>query len=145
MKTREIHTSPFVGHGPAACAGFLLSFRDALDIVSGKWKGAILLGLGYKGRLRFGEVQRLHAGITAKVLSKELKELEANGLVKRTVLDTMPVTVIYEITPYGRTLEAVLKELRVWGVKHRERVRNSGPVKQRGRVAEKPGKMEVVA
>ena len=46
----------------------------------------------------------LHAGLPAKTLSKELKDLETNGLVKRTVLDTMPVTVKYEITPNGRTL-----------------------------------------
>ncbi len=133
------------GHDQGACTGFLLSFRDALDIVGGKWKSVILLGLGYMGTMRFGELQRVNKGITAKMLSKELKDLEANGLVKRTVLDTMPVTVMYGITPYGRTLEAVLKELREWGVKHRERVRNDGPKKSRARVAAKPGKMEVVA
>jgi DNA-binding HxlR family transcriptional regulator len=145
MKIREVPASPLAGHDPAACSGFLLSFRDALDIVGGKWKSVILLGLGYTGTMRFGELQRVNKGITAKTLSKELKDLEANGLVTRTVLDTMPVTVMYAITPYGRTLEAVLKDLRVWGVKHRERVRNSGPVKQRGQRAVKPGKMEVVA
>lgn len=133
------------GHEPSACTGFLLSFRDALEVVGGKWKSVILLGLGYMGTMRFGELQRVNKGITAKTLSKELKDLEANGLVKRTVLDTMPVTVMYEITPYGRTLEAVLKDLRVWGVKHRERVKSSGPTKKRGQRALKPGKMEVVA
>jgi DNA-binding HxlR family transcriptional regulator len=132
------------GHSPAACTGFLLSFRDALEIVGGKWKSVILLGLGYMGTMRFGELQRVNKGITAKTLSKELKDLEMNGLVKRTVLDTMPVTVMYEITPYGRTLEAVLNELRGWGVKHRKRVTGSGPVKKRGHVAAKPGRMVVV-
>lgn len=132
------------GHDQAACTGFLLSFRDALDIVGGKWKSVILLGLGYMGTMRFGELQRVNKGITAKMLSKELKDLEANGLVKRTVLDTMLVTVMYEITPYGRTLEAVLNELRAWGVKHRERVTGSGPVKKRAQRVAKPGKMEVV-
>jgi DNA-binding HxlR family transcriptional regulator len=145
MKHVETTTPPLPGHDHAACTGFLLSFRDALDIVGGKWKSVILLGLGYKGTMRFGELQRVNKGITAKTLSKELKDLEANGLVKRTVLDTMPVTVMYGITPYGRTLEAVLNGLRLWGVQHRERVRNSGPVKQRGQRAVKPGKMEVVA
>lgn len=132
-------------HDQAACTGFLLSFRDALDIVSGKWKSVILLGLGFWGSMRFGELQRLNKGITAKTLSKELKDLEANGLVKRTMLDTMPVTVMYEITPYGRTLESVLKDLRMWGVKHRERVKSNGPVKKRGQRVLKTGKLEVVA
>lgn len=145
MARKATHVLP-AGHDQGACTGFLLSFRDALEIVGGKWKSVILLGLGYMGTMRFGELQRVNKGITAKTLSKELKDLEANGLVKRTVLDTMPVTVMYEITPYGRTLETVLKDLRIWGVKHRERVRSSGPVKKRGpRVAAKPGKMEVVA
>lgn len=89
------------------CTGFLLSFRDALEMVGGKWKSPILLALGYMGAMRFGELQRVQHGIPAKTLSKELKDLEQNGLVKRTVLDTMPVTVKYEITPYGRTLEKV--------------------------------------
>lgn len=125
------------------CTGFLLTFRDAMEAVSGKWKSPILLSLGYKGVMRFGELQRLHKGISAKTLSKELKDLEMNGLVKRTVLDTMPITVSYEITPYGRTLEAVLHDLRDWGVKHRERARNSGPSKPRGRVV-RTGKLMVV-
>ena len=142
---RKAATTPLLQHDPTACTGFLLSFRDALEIVSGKWKSVILMGLGFRGTMRFGELQRMNKGISAKSLSKELKDLEANGLVKRTVLDTMPVTVMYEITPYGRTLEAVLKELRTWGVKHRERVKNSGPVKKRGQRVLKPGKLEVVS
>ena len=133
------------GHSPVTCTGFLLSFRDALDIVGGKWKSVILLGLGYMGTMRFGELQRVNKGITAKTLSKELKDLEMNGLIKRTVLDTMPVTVRYEITPYGRTLEVVLNELRAWGVTHRERVTGKAPVKKVAQRAVKPGKMEVVA
>ncbi|HEY0978867.1 MAG TPA: helix-turn-helix domain-containing protein, partial [Flavobacteriales bacterium] len=89
------------GHDAATCSSVLLSFRDALDIVGGKWKSPILLALGHMGPTRFGELQRFHQGIPAKTLSKELKDLEMNGLVKRIVLDTMPVTVTYEITPYG--------------------------------------------
>lgn len=125
------------------CKGFLLSFRDALDIIGGKWKSPLLLSLGYKGTMRFGELARIHKGISAKTLSKELKDLEANGLVKRTVLNTMPVTVIYEITPYGRTLEAVLVELRQWGIQHRARIRNGGPTRPRSK-AVKAGRMAVV-
>ncbi len=131
-------------HDQANCSGFLLSFRDALDIVGGKWKSPILLGLGYMGRMRFGELQRVQHGIPAKTLSKELKELETNGLVKRTVLDTMPVTVQYEITPYGRTLEKVLLELHKWGNAHRAYIRSGGVPKKQAKRAAKPGRLVVV-
>lgn len=132
------------GHDAATCSGLLLSFRDAVEIIGGKWKSVILLSLGFKGAMRFGELQRMHDGIPAKTLSKELKHLEQNGLVERTVLDTMPVTVQYEITPYGRTLEKVLLQLREWGVAHREYIRTGGvPKKQAKRVA-KTGKLVVV-
>ncbi|MEO8066139.1 MAG: helix-turn-helix domain-containing protein [Flavobacteriales bacterium] len=128
----------------SGCNNFLLSFRDALEVVGGKWKSPILLSLGYKGTMRFGELQRLHNGIPAKTLSKELKDLETNGLLKRTVLDTMPVTVQYEITAYGRTLEAVLLQLHGWGTKHREYIRNGGAEKKVVRKAAKPARLEVV-
>jgi len=132
------------GHNAAACAGVLLSFRDAMDTIGGKWKSPILLSLGFKGTMRFGELQRMHQGIPAKTLSKELKDLEQNGLVKRTVLDTMPVTVEYEITPYGRTLEKLLLELRTWGVSHREYMRTGNVPKKTGKRVAKSGKLEVV-
>ncbi len=132
------------GHNAAACAGVLLSFRDAMDTIGGKWKSPILLSLGFKGTMRFGELQRLHNGIPAKTLSKELKDLEQNGLVKRTVLDTMPVTVEYEITPYGRTLEKLLLELRTWGVSHREYIRTGNVPKKTAKRVAKSGKLEVV-
>jgi DNA-binding HxlR family transcriptional regulator len=128
----------------AKCAGFLLSFRDALEIVGGKWKSPILLSLGFKGTLRFGELQRLHHGIAAKTLSKELKDLEQNGLVERTVLDTMPVTVQYRITPYGRTLEKILLDLRDWGVEHRAYIKSGGVPKKQAKFIAKTGKLKLV-
>jgi DNA-binding HxlR family transcriptional regulator len=60
--------------------------------------------------------------ITAKVLSKELKDLEINELVKRTVYDTKPVSVEYELTPYGHSLEKIIDEMRSWGINHRCRI-----------------------
>ncbi len=131
-------------HDPATCAGLLLSFRDAVDIIGGKWKSPILLSLGFKGAMRFGELQRMHDGIPAKTLSKELKDLEQNGLVKRTVLDTMPVTVMYEVTPYARPLEKLLLDMREWGATHREYIRTGGVPKKTTKRAPKPGKMMVV-
>ena len=64
--------------------------------------------------------------ITARMLSKELKELEINQLVKRTVYDTTPVTVEYELTPYGNSLKEVIEVLAKWGVKHRSRIIGGG-------------------
>lgn len=132
------------GHDPAACNGLLLSFRDAVEIIGGKWKSVILLSLGFKGVMRFGELQRMHQGIPAKTLSKELKDLEANGLVKRTVLDTMPVTVQYEITSYGRKLEKILLDLRLWGIDHRQYIRTGNVPKKVARKVAKSGNLVVV-
>jgi DNA-binding HxlR family transcriptional regulator len=61
-------------------------------------------------------------GIAAKMLSKELQDLEAHQLVKRTVLETKPITVEYEITPYGRSLEDVIIGIANWGVAHRRKI-----------------------
>lgn len=61
-------------------------------------------------------------GIAAKMLSKELQELELNGLVKRTVLNTKPITVEYELTEYEHSLKPIIDEMAFWGMQHRERV-----------------------
>lgn len=103
------------------CAQALLPVRDALDIINGKWKIPIIIALVY-GNKRFKEMEREIHGITAKMLSKELKDLEMNELVKRTVYDTSPVTVEYSLTAYGKSLKKVIDELRQWGEKHRKRI-----------------------
>src|SRR5450432_2536451 len=88
----------------------MLALWDAMDILNGKWKIAIICSLN-EDKKRFKELQRHIGRITGKMLSKELKELEMNELVKRTVLDTKPVTVEYKLTTYGETLEHVILEL----------------------------------
>jgi DNA-binding HxlR family transcriptional regulator len=103
------------------CAQFIIPIRDTLDILSGKWKLPII-GALVTGKKRFKEMERAIPKITARMLSKELKELEINQLVKRTVYDTTPVTVEYELTQYGSSLQDVLIALRDWGVKHRNRI-----------------------
>ncbi|MGV3636715.1 MAG: winged helix-turn-helix transcriptional regulator [Flavobacteriales bacterium] len=132
------------GHDATACTAVLLSFRDAVELIGGKWRSLILLSLGFKGVMRFGELQRMHTGIPAKTLSKELKDLERNGLVQRTVLDTMPVTVEYAITPYGRTLEKLLLQLRDWGTDHRNYIRTGNVPKKVARRVARTGKLVVV-
>jgi len=103
------------------CAKQLLAINDALDILRGKWKIQIIGALIF-GKKRFKELQREVGGITAKMLSKELRDLEMNQLVARTVHNTIPVTVQYELTEYGTTLEKLIDELYNWGTKHRKRI-----------------------
>ena len=103
----------------------MLALLDALDIFNGKWKIVIMCSLNERKK-RFKELQRDVGKFTGKMLSKELKELEINELVKRTVLDTKPVTVEYELTSYGGSLEKVITELVSWGLKHRKRIFKKG-------------------
>lgn len=100
----------------------LMGMRDAMEILSGKWKIQIIAVLLFKGKMRFMDLLREVDGIAAKMLSKELQDLELNQLVSRTVLQTKPITVEYEITPYGRTLEKVIVEIVGWGMRHREKI-----------------------
>ena len=103
------------------CRNHLQSIQDTLDIVNGKWKIAIIGALGF-GKKRFMELQREVEGIGAKMLSKELHELELNELVTRTVYDTKPVSVIYELTEYGTTLQPIIREMASWGARHRQKI-----------------------
>jgi DNA-binding HxlR family transcriptional regulator len=111
------------------CLQFIRPVRDVLDIINGKWKLPIIVALSVSNK-RFKELERMLTGITARTLSKELKELEQNELVQRTVCDTSPVTVDYSLTSYGRTLDNVIAEMRTWGLQHRERIfsnKEAGP------------------
>lgn len=103
------------------CAGHLRAIHDTLDMLSGKWKIAIIGSLSF-GKKRFMELQREVEGIGSKMLSKELRDLEINELVKRTVYDTKPVTVEYELTDYGKTLQSIINEMHKWGTQHRKRI-----------------------
>jgi len=103
------------------CTKTILPVRDALDILSGKWKLPIIISLSF-GKKRFREISREIPGITDKMLSKELRDLEMNQLVKRTVYDSVPVVVEYSMTPYGKSLEKVIASLRDWGTLHRQRI-----------------------
>src|ERR1700749_4401215 len=97
----------------------LLPLRDSLDILGGKWKLQIIFSLKF-GRKRFKEIQREIPGITSKMLSKELKDLEINDLATRYVFNTAPITVEYELSEYGKTLKPVVVELYKWGAAHRK-------------------------
>jgi len=84
----------------------------------------IIACLASFGKKRYMELQRLLAGIGTKMLSKELQELEINGLITRTVMNTKPITVEYELTSYGRTLKPIIDEMALWGVQHRGKIIN---------------------
>lgn len=106
------------------CKGKLTAVGDALYAIGGKWKLRIIIALS-EGNKRFNEVQRAVDGISARVLSNELKELELNGFVSRNVYDQTPVVVEYELTEYSDTLDEVLQALSAWGMQHRKQIRKS--------------------
>ena len=124
-------------------SGDMLALFDTLDILNGKWKIAIICSLNERKR-RFKELQRDIGRITGKMLSKELKELEMNELITRTVFSTKPITVEYELTSYGETLETVIAELVRWGLKHRKRIlKKPGDLRQGAGKQFLPGKLQL--
>ena len=108
----------------AQCKATLNAVADALYVIGGKWKLRIIVALT-DGNKRFNELQRLVEGISAKVLSTELKELELNGFVNRNVFTGTPVLVEYELSGYAETLNGVLQSLSEWGAMHKETVKKS--------------------
>lgn len=104
------------------CAAHLASVEDAIYVLGGKWKLRIMIAL-VTGYHRFNELQRAIEGISARVLSSELKSLELNGLLKRVVkADQTPVVVEYLPTEYAETLKEVIAVLGNWGLKHKKRI-----------------------
>ncbi|RBL90929.1 winged helix-turn-helix transcriptional regulator [Chitinophaga flava] len=104
------------------CTAQLSAVEDAIYVLGGKWKLRIIIAL-VTGYHRFNELQRTIQGISARVLSTELKSLELNGLVKRVVkADQTPVVVEYLPTDYAETLKEVISVLGSWGLKHKKRI-----------------------
>jgi DNA-binding HxlR family transcriptional regulator len=111
-------------HNSQACKASISAIRDTLYVLSGKWKLPIIVALS-NGAKRFKDLQRELEDITPKILSKELKELELNEFVTRTVYATSPVTVEYALTKYSQSLDNIIDEMREWGIQHRKRMMNS--------------------
>jgi len=99
----------------------IMPIKDALEVLSGKWKIPILVALS-GGPKRFKEITKEVGGITDKMLSKELKDLETNKLVSRKVLDSFPPTVEYSWTEHSHTLGKLIGELHAWGELHRRKI-----------------------
>jgi DNA-binding HxlR family transcriptional regulator len=98
----------------------IMAVHDAMDVLNGKWKVSIISSICYYNKRRFSDILNDVQGISNKMLSKELKELEINKLVKRTVLDTQPISVQYQLTEYGMTLKTIISNLAEWGIEHRK-------------------------
>lgn len=106
------------------CSESLSSVEDAIYVIGGKWKLKIIIALQDRGSIRFNELQRIVAGISARVLSNELKDLELNGFVKRIVhAEQTPVVVEYISTDYSKTLKNVIMSLSEWGKTHKRNIR----------------------
>jgi DNA-binding HxlR family transcriptional regulator len=103
------------------CTDILRPVRDSLDILSGKWKLPIIVSLTF-GEKRFTEITKDVHGITDRMLSKELRDLELNGLVMRNIEDSYPVKVTYSLTPHSKTLRPVIDSLKNWGILHRKKL-----------------------
>lgn len=94
--------------------------RVTLGVIGGKWKPLILYLLEEK-KFRFGELYKQMNGITQKMLTQQLRELELDGLINRKVYPQVPPKVEYSISPYGKTLKPLLESMCDWGAKHLKR------------------------
>lgn len=102
------------------CRQRIQGVTDTQDLLSGKWKTSIIASLYFNGVMQFMDITRHLDGISPKSLSKDLKDLELNRLITRTVKDTMPITVEYELTEVGKTLHKVIDAMSDWGVHYRK-------------------------
>src|SRR5665213_679124 len=112
------------------CSASLSAIEDTLYVFGGKWKLKVIIALREQGSMRFNEMQRTITGISAKVLSDELKELEMNGFISRKVYTTTPVVVEYGLTPYSDTLQTVLNAMIDWGTVHRNKIKTDAKKKR---------------
>lgn len=103
---------------------FVLAINDTFNAISGKWKMPII-GLLLYEKKRFNQLEKGIPKITPRMLSKELKDLEANGIVKRTTYDSSPVMVEYELTKSGQSLKQLIEMMIEWGLQHRKNIINN--------------------
>lgn len=103
-----------VGHRSASTE---CGVESSLEVIGGKWKGVIVHHL-LSGRKRFSELQRLMPNVTQRMLTRQLRELKRDGLLRREVFPEVPPRVEYSLTPRGRTLEPIIRLLKQWGDEH---------------------------
>ncbi len=112
-------------HDKEKCQKQLLPLADTMYLLGGKWKFHIIMALA-GGVSRFKEISKSVEGISDKVLSKELKDLEINNIITRTEIDHFPPIVEYHLTEHGKSLQPVVNDLAAWGQKHRNKIVNGG-------------------
>ncbi|MFZ4861028.1 winged helix-turn-helix transcriptional regulator [Sphingobacterium sp. Mn56C] len=120
MENNNIKSDEFEPTSIKECSDhYILAVNDTMNVLQGKWKIPIIAILLY-GKKRFGELERAIPKINPRMLSKELRDLEANGIVERTVYATIPVSVEYKLTQSGELFSGVLDVMLQWGLQHRK-------------------------
>ena len=99
--------------GPYGC-----SVEATLAVIGGRWKPVIIFNLMHNGTMRFGELKRAIDGVTQRMLTNQLRELESDKVIHRKVYAEVPPRVEYSLTDYGRTLEPIMFAMRDWGAEH---------------------------
>jgi DNA-binding HxlR family transcriptional regulator len=107
---------PRTRHHAGACSPGC-AVEATLRFIDGKWKGVILYHL-LEGTLRFSEIRRRLTRVTPRMLTNQLREMEADGLITRTIYAEVPPKVEYSLTERGRSLEPVIRALKTWGDLH---------------------------
>jgi DNA-binding HxlR family transcriptional regulator len=106
------------------CKAKSLALRDAITLLTGKWKICILRNLSF-GTMRFKDLLETVEGISPRVLTRELRELETNYLITRTINNSRPVTVSYALTTHAKETQYVVDALIKFGEKHRNKIKES--------------------
>jgi DNA-binding HxlR family transcriptional regulator len=99
--------------------------RQVVSTIGDKWSLLVLYALEHGGTLRFSQLQRAVPGITQKMLTQTVRQLERDGIVSRTVFPTIPPRVDYALTDLGRSLSGVIAELRTWAYAHMDAIESA--------------------
>jgi len=100
-------------NGPYGC-----SVEATLSVIGGRWKPVIIFLLLQNEFLRFGELKKIIEGVTQRMLTNQLRELENDKVISRKVYAEVPPRVEYSLTKYGRSLEPIMIAMRDWGYEH---------------------------
>ncbi|MFT8872261.1 MAG: helix-turn-helix domain-containing protein [Sporolactobacillus sp.] len=101
------------------CADGICPVETTLNLISGKWKGIILYRL-LGGKKRFGELKKIMPAITYRTLTLQLRQLEADGIVTRTVYAEVPPRVDYELTALGESMRPIIQSMYDWGMAYQQ-------------------------
>ena len=106
----------------AVAADYQSPVEATLDVIGGKWKVVILFHLMHDGTHRFAALRRKIPGVSERMLTQQLRELEDDGIVHREVYPEVPPKVEYSLTAYGQTLRPITRVMCEWGQKHMQRI-----------------------